>query len=126
MPLARFDLDGGGTVLVEVDLPGGPAPAGRGEEVLHAASKTLERTLRPVRDAAAAALGQFQSMARRPDEVEIKFGIKLDAEAGAVIAKTGVHGQFDVKLVWRAGTPDRTDGSVPALPPASGAPPQPR
>jgi hypothetical protein len=41
-------------------------------------------------------------MTRQPDEVEIKFGVKLDAEVGALIARTGVQGQFEVKLTWRA------------------------
>ena len=39
-------------------------------------------------------------MTRAPDEVELKFGIKLDAEAGAIIARTGIQGQFEVKLKW--------------------------
>jgi hypothetical protein len=39
-------------------------------------------------------------MARQPDSVEMTFGVKLDAQAGAVIAKTGVQGHFEVKLTW--------------------------
>ncbi|HYS36105.1 MAG TPA: CU044_2847 family protein, partial [Pseudonocardiaceae bacterium] len=58
--------------------------------------KTFDESIAHVRDAAAAALHQFQSMTRRPDELEIKFGVKLDAEVGALIARTGVQGQFEV------------------------------
>ncbi|WIX75180.1 CU044_2847 family protein [Amycolatopsis carbonis] len=39
--------------------------------------------------------------------MEIKFGVKLSAEAGAVIAKTGVEGQLEIKLKWRR---DGADG----------------
>lgn len=39
-------------------------------------------------------------MTERPDEVEITFGVKVDAEVGAIIAKTGLQGQFEIKLKW--------------------------
>jgi hypothetical protein len=112
--LIRFDLDGGGSVLVEVDdTTAGVVRAGRIRDaegrLLQTAGQTLEQSLADVRDAAAAALGQFQTMTRRPDEVEITFGVKLDAEVGAVIAKTGVQGQFEVKLTWHKAT-DNQDG----------------
>jgi hypothetical protein len=66
-----------------------------------------------------AALGQFQEMIRRPDTVEITFGVRLDAEVGAVIARTGVQGQLGVKLIWRASSeplePDGEDEERRAL-----------
>ncbi|ROP36601.1 CU044_2847 family protein [Saccharothrix texasensis] len=100
--LLRFALADGGTVLVEVDERPGVSPAGRSSaRVLQEARATFEQAVAGVRDAAAAALAQFASMTRAPDEVELKFGLKLDAEAGAVIARTGVQGQFEVKLRWR-------------------------
>ncbi|WP_326836824.1 CU044_2847 family protein [Amycolatopsis rhabdoformis] len=100
--LARFPLEGGGDVVVEVG-PAAPGTArvGRREDVLADARESFETALASVRDAAAAALGQFRDMTRAPDEVEIKFGVKLSAEAGAVIAKTGVEGQLEIKLKWR-------------------------
>lgn len=99
--LVRFPLAGGGSVLVEIDEVPGVAPAGRTGRVLHEARTTFEKAVGEVRDAAAAALAQFTTMSRAPDEVELKFGIKLDAEAGALIARTGIQGQFEVKLKWR-------------------------
>jgi Trypsin-co-occurring domain 1 len=100
--LARFDLADGGTVLVEVDPAAGVTRVGRQGDVIRVVGQTFDGALARVRDAATAALAQFQEMARQPDEVEIKFGVKLDAEVGAVIAKTGVTGQLEVKLTWRA------------------------
>ena len=35
-----------------------------------------------------------------PDEVEVSFGLKLDAEAGAVVAKAGTEASINVKLTW--------------------------
>jgi hypothetical protein len=98
----RVPLDGGGSVLVEVEPTPGLERAGRVSDTVREASQSLERALEQVRDAAAAAVAQFAEMSRRPDEVELKFGLKLDAQAGAVIARTGVQGHFEVKLKWRA------------------------
>ncbi|UJW30945.1 hypothetical protein L3Q67_38035 [Saccharothrix sp. AJ9571] len=94
----RFPLDDGGSVLVEVEVPHAVERAGRPKNMLREAGMSFERALDEVRGAAAAALDRFRSMG--PDEVELKFGVKLDAQAGAVIAKTGLQGQFEVKLKW--------------------------
>jgi hypothetical protein len=99
--LVRFPLADGRSVLVEIEQRPGVAPAGRAGGVLREARTTFEKAVGEVREAAAAALAQFTAMTRAPDEVELKFGIKLDAEAGAVIARTGIQGQFEVKLKWR-------------------------
>lgn len=98
--LVRFGLEEGGSVSFEIDPPPGMARAGRASTVVKEAGESFERALVEVRNAASAALGQFRAMAERPDEVEIKFGIKVDVEAGAIIAKTGLQGQFEVKLKW--------------------------
>jgi hypothetical protein len=99
--LARFELQQGGDVVVEVATGPATARVSRRDDVVLDAKVSFERALGAVKDAASAALGQFQAMARKPDEVEIKFGVKLSAEAGAVIAKTGIDGQFEVKLKWK-------------------------
>lgn len=57
-----------------------------------------------MRDAADAALGRFRAMPQRPDTIQIQFGVKLTAEAGAVIARTGVEGQLVVTVTWEGGT----------------------
>jgi Trypsin-co-occurring domain 1 len=114
LELVRFPLEVGGSLLVEVEPEPGLRRAARPGEMLREASASLERALHQVRDAASAAMEQFLAMPRRPDELEIKFGLKLDAQAGAVIARTGLQGQFEVKLKWIR------DGATPAAeePPA--------
>ena len=98
--LVRFGLEEGGSVSFEIDEPPSMAHAGRGATIVKDAGESFERALVEVRNAASAALGQFRAMAERPDEVEIKFGVKVDVQAGAIIAKTGLQGQFEVKLKW--------------------------
>lgn len=101
--LAVFCLEGGGTVSIEVEEQLGMARAGRTGAIVREAGESFERALAQVRNAASAALGQFQAMAQQPDEVEIKFGVKMDAQVGAIIAKTGLQGQFEIKLKWVRG-----------------------
>ncbi|GAB3059249.1 CU044_2847 family protein [Micromonospora schwarzwaldensis] len=102
--LRRFDLESGGSVVVEVDGKPGMTPAANAGKVVREAGATFDRALSEVRDAASAALGQFQSMVHRPDEVEIVFGVQVTADAGAVIARTGVQGQLTVTLRWKRGS----------------------
>ncbi len=37
-----------------------------------------------------------------PDEVSWEFGVKFDAEVGAVITKYSMGGNFNVKLTWKS------------------------
>jgi hypothetical protein len=39
-------------------------------------------------------------MAERPAGVQVAFGLKFDAEAGAFIAKTGMEASVNVTLTW--------------------------
>ncbi|MFC6084830.1 CU044_2847 family protein [Sphaerisporangium aureirubrum] len=98
--LMSIALSGGGEVLVEVS-PNDPGirRAGRAGDVIEASTESLQAALQPIRAAAEAALDAFRKSA--PNEVEIEFGVRLTAEAGAVIAKSGVEGHLTVKLTWR-------------------------
>jgi hypothetical protein len=98
--LVRFELANGGSVVAELDESPSASRAGR-PGVLVTAKGTLDSALTEVRDAAAAALTQFQEMTQKPDEVEVKFGVKLDVHAGAVIARTGMQGHIEVTLKWK-------------------------
>jgi hypothetical protein len=102
--LARFELEGGGSVLIDVDEEPGVKRVSR-QGRIRDAKATFETALSEVRDAAIVALTEFRDMARQPDEVEITFGVRLDAEVGAVIAKTGMAGNFEIKLTWRSNAP---------------------
>jgi hypothetical protein len=106
--LVSYELDSG-TVLVEVGEQTGFSRASRVGDLAESASMTLATALTQVRDAADVALRQFRGMASKPDEVQIEFGVKLTAQAGAVIAKTGLEGQLKVKLAWRGRIEDQEE-----------------
>ncbi|MBB4705241.1 CU044_2847 family protein [Sphaerisporangium siamense] len=101
--LMRMPLSGGGHVIVELpeDTPG-VRRASRPGERIEAAVTSLQSALQPIREAAEAALDTFR--AAGPDEVEIELGVKLNAEAGALIAKSSAEGHLTVKLVWHRAT----------------------
>lgn len=106
----RWELEGGGSVLVETareDVArGGWAPAGVGAGAIHEAKLRMDEALSHVRDVATTALKTFRELPVMPDEVEVEFGVKLASEAGAVIAKAKAEGQLVVRLRWQA--PDRS------------------
>ncbi|WP_090768634.1 CU044_2847 family protein [Nonomuraea maritima] len=108
--LVRWELEDGGTVLVETaseDVArGGWASAGVGADTVHEAKLRMEEALGHLRGVATAALKTFRELPVGPDEVEIEFGVKLASEAGAVIAKAKAEGQLVVRLRWQA--PDRS------------------
>ncbi len=89
-----------GAVLFDVDEV--PAAAERvsrrGANVVAELDERLEGTLASVRPAAQAVVDAFAALS--PDEVSVEFGLRLDAEAGAVIAKTGISAHFTVALRW--------------------------
>ena len=43
----------------------------------------------------------------RPDDAEVTFGINLDAEAGALLAKASAGAQITVKLKWTIEQPQK-------------------
>ncbi|MCQ4044039.1 CU044_2847 family protein [Streptantibioticus rubrisoli] len=95
----EFTLDSGGTVVVESPDEGvGTSPAGR-ISLAHAGA-TLREALAPVTRAASDMLDSLHGLPRRPDEVQIEFGVKLDGTMGALIAtaSTGVH--LNITLKW--------------------------
>ncbi|MFJ9924914.1 hypothetical protein SAMN04490357_2850 [Streptomyces misionensis] len=114
--LVEFTTQDGARVVVEgvgTTRPG-TRLVSRGDGVLRAAG-TFEDALDGVRAAAEAALRVFRDGALRPDSVEIEFGVKMSAEAGAIIAKGSAEGQLTVKLSWSPGAAAPA-GPVPAVP----------
>ncbi|MEU0003468.1 CU044_2847 family protein [Streptomyces sp. NPDC006314] len=103
--LVEFRTEDGALVVVEdVATRSGARLVSRGDGPAQAA-RTFEGALEGVRAAASAALRVFRDGTLRPDAVEIEFGVRLSAEAGAVIAKGSTEGHLVVKLSWSPGQP---------------------
>ncbi|MFH8515425.1 CU044_2847 family protein [Streptomyces gelaticus] len=103
--LMEFTTDNGATVTVEVDrhTQGAQLVALGDDNTLARAGRTFDSALTGIRSAAESALAVFRDGALKPDGVELEFGVKITAEAGAVIAKSAVEGHMVVKLSWSPG-----------------------
>ncbi|MFD9075758.1 CU044_2847 family protein [Streptomyces lasiicapitis] len=91
-----------GPVVVEVDSRdvGYKSVSRRDEDGVREVEGRFESALGNVRGAAMSALRTFRDHALDPDGIELEFGVKLSAAAGAVIAKTTAEGHLTVKLTW--------------------------
>ena len=97
----QFRLEDGSPVLFEVsEEASGIGRVSRGTDGVVEATRSLEDALDSVRRAASASLRVLQTL--RPDKLEFEFGVKLTAEAGALIARTAGEGHFVVKVSWEA------------------------
>ncbi|MFJ1614329.1 MULTISPECIES: CU044_2847 family protein [unclassified Streptomyces] len=126
--LMEFTTDSGATVTVEVDrhTPGAHPVALGDDNTLARAGRTFDSALTGIRSAAESALAVFRDGALKPDGVELEFGVKITAEAGAVIAKSAVEGHLVVKLSWSPGaTPETPAVPAPPAPPAAAPVPAP-
>lgn len=103
--LAEFSLEDGTKFLVEVDEPEGRAvervalPSG---QMVVKAQQTLEEALDKIQPVASTILTRLRTGLTTPaDEVEVKFGIKLSAEAGAIFTAVGGEVTYEITLKWK-------------------------
>ncbi|MEV6838148.1 CU044_2847 family protein [Streptomyces sp. NPDC051133] len=102
--LLRFpSRDGDGFLVVEVaeDEPGVVEVSRLGNAVADATA-SFEEGVDRIRNAAASALRRLRDMPSPPGEVSLEFGMRLNAELGAVIAKSEGEAHLKVTMTWRA------------------------
>ncbi|MEJ2853734.1 MULTISPECIES: CU044_2847 family protein [unclassified Saccharothrix] len=96
--------DDGAFVPFEVDEEyDGPVRAGRKlNEALEAVDDTLEAGVDNARRLARAVAQKIGNMPDfRPDKVMVEVGLKVTAEAGVVIAKSGVEAHVKITAEWQ-------------------------
>ena len=126
MSLIKIELpDEGGSMWVEVDALAAPLPedAASEEPVANPAdlARELGRKFVEALDATSSTarfiLTKIRSNLHEPaDEIEVKFGLKVNTEFGAVVAHSGLEGNYEVRLMWKSSSPDA--GSAAGAPPA--------
>lgn len=103
--LIEFPLEAGGSIVVEVDEPepeGGVVRVARPGEVAEQARETFEAALERLKPASNAIIGKLRSLSDPPDEVSVEFGLKMNAQLGAVvIASAGAEANYKVTLTWK-------------------------
>jgi len=101
--LLRFPTGEDGVIVVEADSDdAGVQRASRSGFV--EVEQRFEDALAGVEQAAIKALTVFRDGDLQAETVELEFGIKLNAEIGALIAKTAAEGHLTVKLSWKRTT----------------------
>jgi Trypsin-co-occurring domain 1 len=90
-----------GTVKFDIDDVTGVGPENvsrRDGAVVARLDESIDDALASARPTAEAVVNTFRALS--PDSVAVEFGLRLDAEAGAVFAKAGVGAHFTVTLSW--------------------------
>src|SRR6476646_8210167 len=103
--IVEFPMENGDVLLVEVDDPMGPAPGatlrgGHSSEMLERAQMTYEQAVDKIKPAAESIVRHIRDIAEPPDVIGVEFGIKLNANIGAILASSSVEAQFTLKLTW--------------------------
>jgi hypothetical protein len=99
--LVEFKLEDGSPVYVEVEevVTGGQKVAVNPQGIDQAQVHFLD-AIKRIKPAAEAVLGVFQG-ANGPNEVDLEFGIKLTAKAGAIFTSLEGDATFKVTLKWK-------------------------
>lgn len=105
--LIRFETTTGHIVVETTDEEGVRRVSRKG---MTDVARRFGDALADVEGAAADAIESFRSGRLKPDQIEIEFGVKLNAETGALIAKASTEGQLTIKLTWSSGPPSRDAG----------------
>jgi Trypsin-co-occurring domain 1 len=104
--LVAFDLEQGGSVLVEVDEPArGPVTRGRTSDVVSRAGESLEQVLAKLGPTLQGIVSELRATADWPEEVEVELAVKLSTDANVIIARTGGEANFRITLRWVRGKP---------------------
>ena len=104
--IAEFHLEDGTPFLMEIEEKAGRsqeriARGGVNDDV-NKTAQSFEQALDRVVPVAAAAFNKLkQGLTTPASEVEIKFGLKMTAEAGVVFAAVGGEVNFEVTLTWK-------------------------
>lgn len=101
--LMEFAMDDGSVVLAEVDeVPTfGQVPVSAGDNTIRRAQKSFKEATQSIRPIANSILGSLQTIEVAPDEINVEFGIKLEGQAGVILAAASTEANLVVKLTWK-------------------------
>ncbi|MCA6526362.1 MAG: hypothetical protein IM570_10395 [Pseudanabaena sp. M179S2SP2A07QC] len=104
--IAEFTLSDGKTFLAEVDQIEDPNAFERvanvdTNQLIIRAKKTFDQVLDEIQPVASEIITKLSKLNTPADEVEVKFGIKLNVEAGAIFASVGGEVNYEITLKWK-------------------------
>ncbi|MBN3905717.1 MAG: hypothetical protein HWQ35_03770 [Nostoc sp. NMS1] len=104
--ITEFYLEDGTKFLAEVDEPENSnslvrvARPDAGQMVVEA-KKKFDEVLDQIQPVASAIIIKLSQLNTPADEVEVKFGIKLNAVAGAIFTSVGGEANYEITLKWK-------------------------
>lgn len=100
--IVEFPLESGDSIFVEVEDPASIDDCiGLRDEIVQKAQQTFESALEKIKPLTNAIMTKVRSLNEPADEVEVKFGIKMSAELGAVIASGNAEVNYEITLKWQ-------------------------
>ncbi|MGK7872612.1 MAG: CU044_2847 family protein [Xenococcaceae cyanobacterium] len=100
--IIEFPLEDGESIFVEVEET---EPVddriGLADNVAQVAKNSFESAIDKIKPVANAVIGRVRSLNEPADEVEVKFGLKMSAEMGAVIAAGNAEVNYEITLKWK-------------------------
>ena len=95
------------TILVELKpKPGMQLVALTHQDLAELSVKALDSAMSTIQSMAVWVSTTIDDLAGNPDEVEVEFGITLNVEGQALIAKAGAEAAISVSLTWERGSPN--------------------
>lgn len=93
-------------ILVEWTELDGLRRASKLTDMIGDGKEALESAVDTVEDIAEIVATKFKNLMIHPTqrelgEIQVEFGIKLDAEVGAIVAKSSIEGSILVRMTWR-------------------------
>lgn len=104
--VVTYQVDDSTKVMFEVEPAEGFRPAGAGQ-----IAGRVRDAVGPAVDAARAVLDKVKEIG--PDEVEVRFGVKVSGGADWLVARSAGEASFDITLTW---TPKGKAGEAVADP----------
>ena len=102
--LVEFKLKDGSSFYAEIEVPESEGVTRAGRKDLPAeANMMFEDAINKVKPMATAIIESMRSITDPGPEVEISFGLKLTATAGAVVASAGAEVNYALTLRWPGG-----------------------
>ena len=96
-------LTAGPEILIDFPSEGGLIDVTSRPDVLaERSASAIDAAMGTIHEFADRVQSTVSRLVVRPAEVDVEFGIKLDAEAGALIAKTRIEAHIVVTLKWNS------------------------
>jgi len=103
--VVTYAVDDSTNVSFEIEPAPGFRPVGSTREVLG----RVQQAVTPAVEAAKVVLDKVKEVG--PDQVELKFGVKVSGEANWLVAQTSAEGNFEVTLTWERRSEPSRDSS---------------